>query len=45
VHGATDAHIDYIILGAGTAGGLLANRLGADPRRRVPLSAALEWIA
>jgi choline dehydrogenase-like flavoprotein len=40
--GTIDAHFDYIILGAGTAGGLLANWLGADPCRRVPLSAALE---
>ncbi|GAB2800515.1 GMC family oxidoreductase N-terminal domain-containing protein [Halomonas shantousis] len=30
-------HFDYIIVGAGTAGCLLANRLSADPTRRVLL--------
>jgi len=30
-------HFDYIIVGAGTAGCLLANRLSADPARRVLL--------
>ncbi len=33
----TDLHFDYIIVGAGTAGCLLANRLSADPRNRVLL--------
>jgi choline dehydrogenase len=32
-----DTHFDYIIVGAGTAGCLLANRLSADPRKRVLL--------
>ena len=40
---------DYLIVGAGTAGCLLANRLSADPRRRVLLveaggSDAYHWI-
>ncbi|HKB53788.1 MAG TPA: GMC family oxidoreductase N-terminal domain-containing protein, partial [Ramlibacter sp.] len=33
----TDTTFDYIIVGAGTAGCLLANRLSADPSRRVLL--------
>jgi choline dehydrogenase len=32
-----DAEFDYVIVGAGTAGCLLANRLSADPSRRVLL--------
>ena len=40
---------DFVIVGAGTAGCLLANRLSADPRRRVLLveaggSDAYHWI-
>ncbi len=33
----SDPQFDYVIVGAGTAGCLLANRLSADPRRRVLL--------
>ena len=33
----TNAHFDYIIIGAGTAGCLLANRLSADKTKRVLL--------
>ena len=33
----TDTHFDYIIIGAGTAGCLLANRLSADKNNRVLL--------
>jgi choline dehydrogenase len=32
-----DQTFDYVIIGAGTAGALLANRLSADPNRRVLL--------
>ena len=32
-----DASFDHVIVGAGTAGCLLANRLSADPRKRVLL--------
>jgi choline dehydrogenase len=32
-----DTGFDYIIVGAGTAGCLLANRLSADPTKRVLL--------
>ena len=33
----SDPGFDYVIIGAGTAGCLLANRLSADPQRRVLL--------
>lgn len=33
----SDADFDYVIIGAGTAGCLLANRLSADPTKRVLL--------
>jgi choline dehydrogenase len=33
----SDSTFDYIIIGAGTAGCLLANRLSADPKKRVLL--------
>jgi len=33
----SDTHFDYVIIGAGTAGCLLANRLSADPSKRVLL--------
>lgn len=33
----SDTSFDYVIIGAGTAGCLLANRLSADPRQRVLL--------
>jgi len=33
----SDTHFDYIIIGGGTAGALLANRLSADPAKRVLL--------
>jgi choline dehydrogenase len=33
----TEQSFDYVIIGAGTAGALLANRLSADPNRRVLL--------
>ena len=33
----TDLAFDYIVVGAGTAGGLLANRLSANPNHRVLL--------
>ena len=43
----SDPDFDYVIIGAGTAGCLLANRLSADPSRRVLLveAGALTTIA
>jgi len=34
---AAENHFDYVVIGAGTAGCLLANRLSADPSKRVLL--------
>jgi choline dehydrogenase len=49
VDGGMDAGFDYLIVGAGTAGCLLANRLSADPGARVLLleaggSDAYHWV-
>jgi choline dehydrogenase len=37
VRGPSDATFDYVVVGAGTAGALMANRLSADVKRRVLL--------